>query len=236
MGLDPATLAVLIPALGQIGGATIGGALAPNPFQPRQSFHGTTADPVASATNIQSALSQILGPAMAKAMTPADLPGPDMSHAVLPSFTGGGLPQPIGVTSGVQANPNGLPTVKPRGAIAPPLFGPTVGGQTRGPGNGEPDPTDPANPGGSGSRGGADGNGANGPGSNSPGNGNNYLDLGPKRRYTPTTIATAASDFDGSGTSDLRAGGGSGTPNTGGLDPSIFGAVQLLMHAAQGHA
>lgn len=205
MGLDPATLAVLIPALGQVGSSVIGGALAPSPFQERKSFQSTTADPVSGLTGIQKMLTDILGPQMTKVMAGSPTPGIDTSDLSLPSFTGGGMAMPIGVTTARQAGGltrraaalPGTPYAPPNAARPnnnPGGYNPPVGG-------GNPGPPTGGNP---------------SPRGNPP-------DGSPEPGTTGPTGAPQAFTV---------ASGMSNVPD--GLDASTYGAIQLLMHAMKG--
>lgn len=88
----------LLLALGSIGGSGLGAALAPEPFQRKKSFDNTGADPTDWLTDIRNILSRNIGQAEQRANTPLDL-----SHLApsgpLPSYSGGGLPMPIGVSN-----------------------------------------------------------------------------------------------------------------------------------------
>lgn len=92
MGLSDEIKGALINA----GGSAITGAFAPSPFQPRQSFKGTPSDPVKGLGEIQAMLRGLLSGQLAKVELGPDMPGSHVG-AGLPSFSGGGLPMPIGV-------------------------------------------------------------------------------------------------------------------------------------------
>lgn len=113
MGMDPITLGAIIGAVGK----TAESAFAPSPYQPRQSFSGTSADPVTGLTQVQNTLRQLLGGAIGKVSQGVDLP--DAHVGTLPTFTGGGLPGPVGVTSAQDSGHGNLAS----GLHLPGLFG-----------------------------------------------------------------------------------------------------------------
>src|SRR5262245_13214616 len=96
MGLEAGALAaLLLKAGGEVGAS----AFAPSPFQPRESFHGTRVDPVNTLGDALDAIRSVLSGVIERAGQPVDL-SDAVVHGGLPTLTGGGLPSPIGMTTG----------------------------------------------------------------------------------------------------------------------------------------
>lgn len=140
MGMDPGTLALIAAAIGAIG--KVGeSAFAPSPFQPHESFRNTAADPVSALSEVQSNIKTLLADKTGHLSDPL-LPNANIPS--IPSFTGGGLPHPIGVNPApsrltFENNPDTRNEPSPR----LPGFRPGV---TRGPGGTETPPPDPSAP------------------------------------------------------------------------------------------
>lgn len=81
-------------AIAQIGSSALGAALSPDPFQKRQSFAGTGADPASWMTDARYATNNVLNGAVNRANSPIDVGG-NMPLNDNPSFSGGGLPMTI---------------------------------------------------------------------------------------------------------------------------------------------
>lgn len=96
--MDPATLAIVLPLIAKVGGSAIDAAFAPSPYQPRQTFSNNGGGDLRSSLgSIQATLGSVLSGALEKVGDGPSLP--DAHVGTLPSFSGGGLPMPIGVTS-----------------------------------------------------------------------------------------------------------------------------------------
>lgn len=80
--------------LALIGSSVASGFLSPKPEE-LESFEGTQVDPLQFLTRAKYFLENALGSAVNVANEPVTLPEPNLS---LPSFSGGGLPMPIGTT------------------------------------------------------------------------------------------------------------------------------------------
>lgn len=93
---DPYTWSAIIGAIGNIAGS----ALAPSPFQERQSFNNSLYEnqnisPVVGIGRTQAGLRDLMGGMAARAREPVSLP--DAVVGDVPGFSGGGLPMDIGV-------------------------------------------------------------------------------------------------------------------------------------------
>lgn len=236
MGAEGAYIPLIAAAIGAGGG--IGTALLTPSAQERRSYAGTTFDPVNINSEAHNLITSQIGGAIARANAPIDLPNAVVQP--LPTFTGGGLPTPIGTTGrpGAGISP-GAPGLKPPGS-------PEIPGHT-------PLPTDPAPPrrlpsdpppppvvdpkapvvtfppGGDE---GGDGGGDDGSGVPAP--------TGPPKRRTLSTLPTSTADALSALPQRLSvkparggytAGGGSGAPAVPNLSPQARGAVQLLLHS-----
>lgn len=92
MGMDPVTQAAIVTALG-----TVGARIFAPQGQKLSSFEGSGAlDPHATLTEAKSMIEAVFGQMMNRANSPVDLS--DAYVQSPPSFSGGGLPMPIGVT------------------------------------------------------------------------------------------------------------------------------------------
>lgn len=227
MGMEAGTLALVIPAISSILGPAIGGALSPNPYQQRQSFEGSSADPTTGMTQVQDALRELIG-------TQADKVGKGVTlqstvDPTLPTFTGGGLPMPIGVKPGDPslAKPFSIPGID---------VGPVrkaIGGTGQAPGTyrtPSPNATPVGGPGSAVPR----------PPGQKPG-----TSVPPPPNVNPPSMAdppnpqpgnpgggahrNAIADPTGQGVDPTA---GLAIPQ--GLDPQTYGALQLLMHSMQG--
>lgn len=114
MGLDPATLGLI---------ATIGGGVGSSLFAPQgqqiSSFENSPGgtDPHDTLQNAGNEIQRLFDSLMQRSSEPID-----MSHSYvqeLPSFSGGGLPMPVGVTGSWEGGnrPAALPSANPGGAI-----------------------------------------------------------------------------------------------------------------------
>lgn len=238
MGMAPALAAVVWPAL-----ITAAGAIGSRIFAPQgqelSSFEGASSiAPDATLGNAQQMLNGVMGQFLQRAGGQ-----PDLSHAYvqdLPSFSGGGLPMPVGVTGSWEGG--AMPhTPPPTVGELPDWFTPgQVGhgqavprnpdidkGTPRDPNNPQPippthpnppdDPRFPRNPGShqpSGEKGGP-----------APSSLLGAMDEAPRRlAFQPPGTPAAAG-------SNTAMGGGQGM-----ADPQAIGAVSLLMHLASGRA
>lgn len=93
MGLDQATAAVI----GSLGGPVLANMFAPE-GQELSSFEGRGAvDPVAMLTRVNDLIGRVGAGVAERAATPISLPSSYVQN--VPTFTGGGLPMPIGVSA-----------------------------------------------------------------------------------------------------------------------------------------
>lgn len=222
MGMDPVTQAAIIGAIGR----TAGGIFAPQGQQLSSFENAGSLDPHATLSEAQNMLRGVFGGALARAGQPVDL-----SHAYvqdLPSFTGGGLPMPIGATGSWNKNAPAASSGGTGGTSS--LFAPqmppgTVAGQTRGPGPGNPDPSDP---------------GGSGLPDNSPGNGNYPLGTEPRSLLSglDDAMGSPASMSTGPVRRTPQMPGDPSAPSidvsgNGGGDTRALGAVSLLLHLAK---
>lgn len=103
MGADPATIGDIILAVGSIGAGGLSSALAPNPYQKKNSFGGGT-DSI-SARGWLTDMRQLLGLATTEGFGQynegVDLSGTMPDGNSLPSFSGGTLPMRVGASSNV---------------------------------------------------------------------------------------------------------------------------------------
>ena len=151
MGLEAGTVAAIIAASGAGAGA-VGSALATPSNQERQSYRGTAFDPIAVNSGTHRSIRQALDAALTRATLPVDLPNAYIQD--LPTFTGGGLPTPIGVTGRVPLNLRGGPLPgSPGSTPSPPPYTPTPPGPDdepdsapETPGRRDPIPGDPTPP------------------------------------------------------------------------------------------
>lgn len=228
MGMDPVTLSALITAAGAAGGRIF----APQ-GQKLSSFEGASdLDPRATLEEAKKMLEGVFGGAVKHASDPIDLS--DAYVQDLPSYSGGGMPMPIGATG---AWGKGKLTAGP-GVGSTPFASTTPSGvstgQTHGPAPGDPDPNNPAPDSGL-------------PG-NSPGNGNNPLER--STSLSDGLNAILHPNNGGSGGASFLAGDNVDTPGApmrlkptgfGNVAPSTsgtpnsqaIGAVSLLLKLAQ---
>lgn len=220
MGMEPATIALLAELGTKVGSSALSSAFAPSPFQPRHSFAGSGADPTTALSQVMQLIKGVTSGAMEHASTPVNL-----SDAIvhdLPTFTGGGLPNPIGV--GAKSNLGGPVRIQP------PNFGPTptttIGTKpvdtTRG------DPNDPTNT----NYRTQDGTGPDNTGTGTHKGHGDPPDVSPMISSGAQRLDYAPPDVMGTGAPPMGAPMGNSAP--GGLDPQTYGAIQLLMHAAKG--
>lgn len=229
MGAEGAYIPLIAAAIGAGGG--IGTALLTPSAQEHQSFSGTAFDPTYVNTEALNGIRGALTNALDRALR-----SPDLSNAVvgdMPTFTGGGLPMPIGVsgkppTRLTPGNTGTVPSPYPAGGD-PIKTGPFPGPKTgpypgpSDPGPPTPDPnapivTFPPPPG---------GGGAHTPGHTplpsvpdpAPTPASSFLSSGPKRN-APQGFGAAS--------------GAGATPQIPQLDPQARGAVQLLLQSIQG--
>lgn len=94
--------------LATLGGSVASGLSGAFGQQQRQSFSGTKADPVSALANAQGAIGEFSKPLHERATTPPELTGPQ--GATLPTFTGGGMPTPIGVRRNTSSTQGGPPS------------------------------------------------------------------------------------------------------------------------------
>lgn len=232
MGAEGAYIPLIAAAIGAGGG--IGTALMTPSPQERQSFRGTDFDPIKVNSETYRAIMDSLGAATKRAGTPVELPNAVVQD--LPTFTGGGMPSPIGVTGrapdalrriGIPYTPTGggpgWPNDHPDTAPGSPITGPTTPPPADTPIPGGPDPRHPL-----------------------------PIDHGPTNPPVdvPTTDYRGASFLGGGGGSTaptrrplLAAGGGgngfgaasgaSALPQVS-LSPQTRASVQLLLHSLQG--
>lgn len=136
MGLDPVTLSAIIGGAGRIGASIF----APQGQMLSSFENDPTLNPGKMLLQSDNAVNSVFGPALARAFSPVD-----MSDAYVqspPSFTGGGMPVPVGVTGSWGA---GKPAVASPPSSSLPSFGP-VGDNTPldpGPNAGNPFPLNP---------------------------------------------------------------------------------------------
>lgn len=227
--LGASEIASLVGALG--GGALQ--AFGPSPYQERVSFSGTSADPVAGLASTQDTLRKLIGEGAARMAAPVNI---ETSVGDLPSFSGGGLPMPIGVNS-------------PRPELSKPfsLKGRDVGdlsvltGVAPKPnsGGGGSDPEDPGHQ--------KDDVPPRVMGDPPPTHTDDETTIGTESTRAGTATRGLQAILGGSGAAPLGAQGAQATPLAAadpmsglqippGLDPQTAGAIQLLMHAAQPQA
>lgn len=212
LGLSESEWAKILAMAGTSG---LSAALAPSTFQPRQTFRGTSADPVASLTSVQDVLRSVLGGAIDKAGAPVSLP--DAHVGSLPSFAGGGLPMPIGVTSAADSGHADLLRPFSLPGINMGTGGASVGGARYAP-PGSFTPTDTSNPIGdsplSNRTPSAPGSQPSLPGQSGSGARQAIVNPGAVPRIEPSALAAPTAP---------------GLPS---LDPRTSGALKLLLHAA----
>lgn len=143
MGAEAAYIPLIAAAIGAGGG--IGTALLTPSPQERRSYKGTTFDPVTVNTDAYSAITSALKDATQRARQPVELPNAVVGD--MPTFTGGGLPSPVGVVTkpqpGVQVheipplkspgNPGGTISEPPPGTYNPGPDIQTTTDQSQGP-------------------------------------------------------------------------------------------------------
>lgn len=94
--MDPSIIAAIISAIG----AAVGGSMAPNPYQKKNSFGDSTGISARSwLTDLHNLLGIVTPGAVGRAISPVDLSNTMPSGDSLPSFQGGGLPMRIGASS-----------------------------------------------------------------------------------------------------------------------------------------
>lgn len=99
MGMDPATAAIVWPMVISAVGGVAKGISTPQ-GQKLQSFEGGPNDPNQTLTEARRMLEGVFSGVLARSQQPVDMS--DAYVQDLPSFTGGPLPQPIGVTGSWQ--------------------------------------------------------------------------------------------------------------------------------------
>lgn len=75
----------IVKLIAQIGGGALASAFAPPSFQPKQSFKGTAADPIALLSGGEKNLSGLISGLLAKIGAPTTLPGATVQNTGLPS-------------------------------------------------------------------------------------------------------------------------------------------------------
>lgn len=203
---------LIIPGLFKAGGSTLEGLFASNPFQERHSMLGTSADPIAGLTYAQNVLKGILGGQVAKLGEGVTLPDAHVGSDI-PSFSGGGLPFPIGVTSA--ANSGHADLTKPH--HLPGLGMDTDFGSLNHAVYGDVNPHDNNDA------------GTNVPRSNkgTDTTSSDDVSFGRAPGNGPPNVRTASV-----GNSPSTISAGVPSPSAPGLDPQTTGALQLLFHAA----